>query len=206
MSLVAVPLFIVFEGGDYSGKSTQSRALYRRLQRQGYPALLTREPGGTPSGEVIRRLLKNHQAHSSLGELFLFLAARAQLVESVIEPALSTGTIVISDRYTGSTMAYQGYGRGIELELIRRLNRLASKGVNPDLTVLLDLPVGSALGRRGNATADTFEAAPPEFHKRVREGYLTQAAADPQKWLVLDATRSRQQLSREIWANVQPLL
>lgn len=198
--------FIVFEGGDDSGKSTQSRVLYRRLQRQGNPTLLTREPGGTPSGEVIRRLLKNHQDISSLSELLLFVAARAELVESVIEPALGNGTIVISDRYTASTVAYQGYGRGLDLALIQELNLLAGRGLTPDLTVLLDLPVSVALDRRANRVADTFEAAPPEFHHRVRDGYLAQAAADPQKWLVLDATGSRQQLGREIWAKVQPLL
>jgi len=201
-----VACFIVFEGGDGSGKSTQSRALYRRLQRQGYPTLLTREPGGTPSGEVIRRLLKNQQHISSLSELLLFVAARAQLVESVIEPALGTGTNVISDRYTASTVAYQGHGRGLDLALIQELNLVASKGLTPDLTVLLDLPVSVALVRRGDRVADTFESAPAEFHDRVRDGYLAQSAADPQKWLVLDATRSRQQLGREIWAKVQPLL
>ena len=198
--------FIVFEGGDDSGKSTQSRALYRRLQRQGYPTLLTREPGGTPSGEVIRRLLKNHRDISFLSELLLFLAARAELVESVIEPALRAGTIVISDRYTASTVAYQGHGRGLDLALIQELNLVASKGLTPDLTVLLDLPVSVALVRRGDRVADTFESAPAEFHHRVRDGYFAQAAADPQEWLVLDATRSRQQLGREIWEKVQPLL
>ena len=198
--------FIVFEGGDGSGKSTQSRILYRRLQRLGYPAVLTREPGGTPSGESIRRWLKNRPNLTPLSELFLFVAARAQLVESVIQPALESGSTVITDRYIASTVAYQGYGRELSLELVQELNQLATGGLTPDLTVLLDLPAEVGLARRGRSVADTFESTPVDFHRRVRTGYLSQAAAVPPKWIVLDATRSIRELTREIWAKVQPLL
>ena len=196
--------FIVFEGGDGSGKSTQSRALYRRLRRRSYPVLLTREPGGTPTGESIRRWLKTQANLNPISELSLFAAARAQLVDDVIRPALRRGATVVCDRYTASTVAYQGYGRQIDLELIGRLNRAATAGLLPVLTVLLDLPVSAALARRERR--DAIESAPLEFHERVREGYLTQAAADPSGWLVLDGSRSSRELSREIWAKVQPLL
>lgn len=198
--------FIVFEGGDGAGKSTQARILHRRLQGQGYACLYTREPGGTPVGESVRRWLKRQQHRAPLSELLLFEAARAQLIESVIQPALRAGINVISDRYTASTVAYQGYGRGLDLKLIQRLNQAASVGLMPDVTVLLDLPVEVAKARRRGDGGDPFETATLEFHRRVREGYLAQAQANPLGWLVLDGTLPRGQLSREIWAKVQPLL
>ena len=131
--------FIVFEGGDGAGKSTQARALFRQMQRSGYPVVLTREPGGTPLGESLRRLLKNRPGTTPLSELFLFLAARAQLVQQVIQPALQRQISVICDRFTASTVAYQGYGRGLDLLAIDQLNLLASSGLSPDLNILLDL-------------------------------------------------------------------
>ena len=198
--------FIVFEGGDGSGKSTQARSLNRRLRRRGIPVLLTREPGGTPAGESIRRWLKGQLNLQPLSELLLFEAARTQLVGSVIRPGLDGGSVVICDRYIGSTVAYQGYGRGLDLGLIRQLNQVATGGLVPDLTVLLDVPVQTGLSRRGNAEADRFEAAPEDFHRRVGEGYHAQAEADPDKWLVLDGARPQRHLSRDIWAKVQPLL
>ena len=198
--------FIVFEGGDGSGKSTQAHSLNRRLRRRGIPVLLTREPGGTPAGETIRRWLKSQHNLQPLTELLLFEAARTQLVESVIRPSLDGGSTVISDRYTASTVAYQGYGRGLDLGLIRQLNQMATGGLVPDLTVLLDLPAPVGLSRRGTAGADPFETAPEDFHRRVREGYHAQAAEDPTRWLVLDAAQSQRQLGRTIWAKVQPLL
>ena len=198
-------LFIVFEGGDGSGKSVQSRALFRRLRQQGYPALLTREPGGSALGENLRRWLKRSQGLSPLTELSLFTAARSQLVAEVVRPTLQSGNMVICDRFTASTVAYQGYGRGLDLKLVQRLNRLASDGLAPDLTVLLDLPPEGALSRK-NIGTDTFDTAPLEFHRRVRQGYLAQAAEDPGRWLVLDATRPRRELAQDIWAKVQPLL
>ena len=199
-------LFIVFEGGDGSGKSTQSRALSRRLRRRGYSTILTHEPGGTPTGESIRRWLKSRQTLSPLSELLLFEAARAQLAVSVIRPALEKGTTVVSDRFTASTVAYQGYGRDMDLELIGQLNRVAAAGLAADLTVLLDVPVEAALARKGTTGPDRFDTASVEFHRRVREGYLAQAGAEPAKWLVLDGVRPRRELSAEVWAKVQPLL
>ena len=199
-------IFIVFEGGDGSGKSTQARNLSKRLRRRSIPVLLTREPGGTPSGESIRRLLKGQRSFRPMSELLLFEAARAQLVDSVIRPGLDGGTTVICDRYTASTVAYQGYGRGLDLQLIRQLNQMATGGLVPDLIILLDLPPEVGLSRRGAAGNDPFESAPHEFQQKVREGYLAQAAEDPERWLVLDGSRPQRELSREIWTTVQPLL
>jgi len=201
-----VAIFIVFEGGDGSGKSTQARNLSQRLRRRRIPVLLTREPGGTPSGESIRRLLKGQRSFQPMSELLLFEAARAQLVESVIRPGLDGGTTVICDRYTASTVAYQGHGRGLDLALIQQLNEMATGGLAPDLTVLLDLSPLVGLSRRGTAGRDPFESAPQEFQSKVREGYLAQAAEAPERWLVLDGSRPRSELSREIWTKVQPLL
>ena len=199
-------IFIVFEGGDGSGKSTQARNLSQRLRRRSIPVLLTREPGGTPSGESIRRLLKGQRSFRPMSESLLFEAARAQLVESVIRPGLDGGTTVICDRYTASTVAYQGHGRGLDLALIRQLNEMATGGLVPDLTVLLDLSPLVGLSRRGAAGRDPFESAPQEFQSKVREGYLAQAAEAPERWLVLDGSRPQSELSREIWTKVQPLL
>jgi len=201
-----VAIFIVFEGGDGSGKSTQARNLSQRLRRRSIPVLLTREPGGTPSGESIRRLLKGQRSFRPMSELLLFEAARAQLVESVIRPGLDGGTTVICDRYTASTVAYQGHGRGLDLALIQQLNEMATGGLVPDLTVLLDLSPLVGLSRRGAAGSDPFESAPQEFQSKVREGYLAQAAEAPERWLVLDGSRPQIELSREIWTKVQPLL
>ena len=199
-------LFIVFEGGDGSGKTTQARALFRRLQSQGCPALLTHEPGGTPLGESIRRRLKARRDVSPLSELFLFAAARAQLVQGVVGPAIKDGIIVVCDRYTASTVAYQGYGRGLDLGLIDQVNRAATGGLSPDLIVLLDLPSELVVTRKGKTVRDVFDAAPLEFHGKVREAYLSQAAQDPGRWLVLDATRPPRELTSEVWNKVQPLL
>ena len=198
--------FIVFEGGDGSGKSTQARSLLRRLRNRGIKVLRTREPGGTPLGQSLRRLLKSGEPMAPISELMLFEAARAQLVQQVIRPFLDQGGVVIADRFTSSTVAYQGYGRGLDRELIERLNREATGGLEPDLTVLLDLPAEAALRRKENQAVDTFEAAPPEFHQRVRKGYLAQAARTRHRWLVLDATEPKRELSKQIWAKVQPLL
>ena len=191
--------FIVFEGGDGSGKTTQARALFRRLQSQGSPALLTHEPGGTPLGESLRRRLKASQDLSPHSELFLFAASRAQLVQSVVGPALRDGITVVCDRHTASTVAYQGYGRGLDLGLIDQVNRAATGGLSPDLIVLLDLPFELAVTRRGKTARDVYDSAPLEFHGKVREGYLSQAAQDSSRWLVLDAARGRGELTKVIW-------
>ena len=198
--------FIVFEGGDGSGKTTQARTLFRRLQVEGWSALLTHEPGSTPLGESIRRRLKTSRDLSPLSELFLFAAARAQLVQGVVGPALRDGITVVCDRYTASTVAYQGYGRGLDLGLIDQVNRAATGGLSPDLIVLLDLPSELTVARKRKAARDVFDAAPVEFHGRVRKAYLSQAAQEPGRWLVLDATRPRRELTAYVWNKVQPLL
>ena len=198
--------FIVFEGLDGSGKSTQAGSLSRRLRRRGLPSLLTREPGGTPLGEVLRRWLKGRRRLSAAAELSLFVAARSQLVQEVVKPALEAGVTVVADRYAASTVSYQGYGRKLDLDLVHELNRAATGGLIPDLTVLLDLDPETALGRKSGELSDAFEASPSDFHARVRKGYLAQAAQDPGRWLVLDASQTQRTLSKQIWANVQPLL
>ncbi len=198
--------FIVFEGGDGSGKSTQARSLLRRLRRRGVKVLRTHEPGGTPLGQSLRRLLKSGEAMTPMSELMLFEAARAQLVQNVIRPFLEQGGVVIADRFTSSTMAYQGYGRGLDRELIERLNREATGGLEPDLTVFLDLPVETALARKSGGSGDTFDDAPVDFHRRIHRGYSALAAADPDGWLVLDGQRPPEELSRDIWAKVQTII
>ncbi len=198
--------FIVFEGGDGSGKSTQARSLLRRLRRRGVKVHRTHEPGGTPLGQSLRRLLKSGEAMTPMSELMLFEAARAQLVQNVIRPFLEQGGVVIADRFTSSTMAYQGYGRGLDRELIERLNREATGGLEPDLTVFLDLPVETALARKGGGNGDNFDDAPVDFHRRIHRGYSALAAADPGGWLVLDGQRPPEELSRAIWAKVQTII
>ena len=163
--------FIVFEGGDGSGKSTQAHVLSRRLRRSNIKVLRTHEPGGTSLGQALRRLLKSGEPMLPISELMLFEAARAQLVDKVIRPFLDDGGVVIADRFTSSTTTYQGYGRGLDHELIERLNREATGGLKPDLTVLLDLPVETALARK-NGSADNFDDAPVEFHRKIRQGYV----------------------------------
>ena len=198
--------FIVFEGGDGSGKTTLSRILCRRLRNHGYSALLTREPGGTPLGEAVRRWLKGRPGLSPATELFLLGAARAELVEKVISPALKGRQIVVCDRFTASTLAYQGYGRGLDMELINLVNKSATRGLRPDLTVLLDMPTEEGLARKGGSRRDNFETESMEFHRRVRKGYLTAAAKEPQSWLVVDWTLSKDARADRIWAKVEPLL
>ena len=158
-------------------------------------------------GEALRRWLKRRRHLSPFAELSLFIAARAQLVKEVVRPALEKGVTVVSDRYTASTVAYQGYGRDMDLGLIDDLNQAATGGLVPSLTVLLDLPPEASLSRKSDTTIDTFEAAPLAFHRKVREGYLVQADRFAScDWLVLDAEQPQRELSRQIWAKVQPLL
>ncbi len=200
-------LFIAFEGPEGSGKTTQLRRLYRRLRRAGVPVVRTREPGGTRLGERLRALLKRaDQNPAPEAELFLFLAARAQLVSTVIRPALAAGQVVLCDRYSPSTLAYQAYGRGLPLDQVADADRLATGGLWPDLVVLLDLPAEAGLARRGRAGADRFEAEELEFHRRVRAGYLELARSDPERWLVLDAQVPPGVLARQVWAHVRDLL
>ncbi|MDP2916634.1 MAG: dTMP kinase, partial [Dehalococcoidia bacterium] len=173
-------LFITFEGGEGCGKSYQSRALYRWLSKLAVPVILIHEPGGTPLGEKVRRLLKRGNAEmSSLTELLLFNASRSQLVTGVIQPSLKKGKVVICDRFADSTLAYQGYGRGLDLDVVREVNRMAAQGLTPDLTVLLDVPVEVGLARKNGGIPDRFEREDIAFHHRVRDGFLKLTAREP---------------------------
>ena len=214
-------MLITFEGGDGSGKSTQADLLRRRLSEDGFPVLLVHEPGGTPLGESIRRLVKSQsmskrESLSPISELFLFLAARAQLVTSVIKPALSRpGAVVICDRYMDSTTAYQGYGRRLGVGMVRSANEVAIDGVVPDLTFFLDLPPAVAERRAGaqsrleGTTVDSVPRLEPEgmrrfeeetaaFHKRVYDGYVKMAAGERRRWRRIDATKSEHDIAGEV--------
>ena len=195
---------ITFEGGEGSGKSTQARALYRHLLRRNIPVLLTREPGGTPLGRSLRGWLKDREHLSPSTELLLFNASRAHLVSSVIRPAIDRGIVVICDRFAQSTVAYQGYGRQLDLDLVNTVNNFATQGLEPDLIVFLDIPVEYGLARKGRR--DRFEREEIAFHERVRAGYLTMAHNDPQCWLVIDGSLPRRQIRQVIRDRVHPLL
>ena len=201
-------LFIIFEGGEGSGKSVQARILYKRLSQSAIPALLTHEPGGTPCGNKIGRWLQWTEVKdiSPLTELLLFNASRAQLVSEVIRPNLKNGMVVICDRYTDSTIAYQSYGRGLDLDVVNVTNNAATQGLKPDLIVLLDISVGEGLARKKGKKQDRFEQENLAFHQRVRDGYLKMAANDPQRWLVVDASQSKAKIRDVIWQRVSRLL
>ena len=199
-------LFVVFEGIEGSGKSTQSRALKRRLDRVGYPATLVHEPGGTPTGERVRRWVKGDHDIDPLGELFLFSAARAALVGSVLRPSLRSGHTVICDRYIYSTVAYQVYGRGLDPDTARQVNVIATGGLEPDLVVLLDIAPEEGLARKATQRLDRFEREGQAFHRRVRDGYLTLARQDPKRWLVLDSSKPRTKLAETVWAQTERML
>ena len=200
-------LFVVFEGVEGSGKTTQSRALKRRLTREGYQATLLQEPGGTPTGERIRRwLLKGDRHISPMAELFLFSAARAPLVESVIRPALDRDEVVVCDRYIYSTVAYQGYGRGLALDTVRQINLMATGGLLPELVILLDLAPDDGLHRIAERPLDRIEQEQSGFHRRVRQGYLEMAQQDPQRWLVLDSSQSKASISDLVWMRLSKML
>jgi dTMP kinase len=201
-------LFITFEGGEGSGKSVQAKALFRRLSDLAVPVLLTHEPGGTPFGEKLGHWLKwDRDAYiSPLTELMLFNASRAQLVAEVIQPNLKSGKAVISDRYADSTTVYQGYGRELDLAMVKATNKAATQGLKPNLTILLDIPVEEGLARKMARKQDRFEQETTAFHQRVREGYLELAAAEPRRWLVMDATQSKRQIADIIWQRVSRLI
>jgi dTMP kinase len=201
--------FITFEGGDGSGKTTQLKALEGYLTERGKSCIATREPGGTSLGNLIRQVLLEvgKQPITSPTELFLYLADRAQHIHEVIIPAIKQGKVILCDRHTDSTLAYQGYGRGIDLGLLRSLNDIASQGIKPDLTFLFDCPVEIGLSRTaqrqsqaitGAGREDRFEREKVEFHERVREGFLELARAEPHRFRIIDATRSVEEIAREI--------
>jgi dTMP kinase len=206
-------LFVSFEGIEGSGKSTQVTLLAQVLRSRGYEISVTREPGGTPVGQVLRRLLLESSSSplASGTELLLMLADRAQHVQEIVAPALRANKIVISDRFVDSTTAYQGYGRGVELALLAQLNAFACGGCMPTLTLVLDLPVSEGLRRvrqrqSGTQGTDRFEAESVAFHERVRAGYLEIARSDPQRVCILDAARPVEMIHQEILAVVQSRL
>jgi dTMP kinase len=200
-------LLIAFEGGEGAGKTTQARLLAIWLREQGYDVIATQEPGATKVGMRLRALLLDtaHVGLSPRAEALMYAADRAEHVESVIIPALERGTVVVTDRYVDSSIAYQGRGRNQPVREVAALNRWATGALEPDLTILLDLPPEAGLGRR-EASADRLEAEPTDFHERVREGFLAQAQANPGRYLVLDATRPPAELSSRIQDRLRDLL
>ena len=186
---------IVFEGLDASGKSTQARLLAKRLGEAGVDVVSTREPGGTPIAESIRTVLleREHRELLPLSELLLFMVSRTQNTHGVILPALEAGRTVVASRYRLSSMAYQGYGRGLDLDLIRQLNDAATSGTQPDVTFLIDVPAEYTLQRKADR-GDRIEVESIEFHRRVRRGFLELTGGDPTAY-VLDGTQSIEEIS-----------
>ena len=201
-------LFITFEGGEGCGKSAQANALYERLCQEGIPAILTFEPGGTPLGDEICRILKWNEDLdiTPLAELLLFNASRSQLVDKIIKPNLEKGKVAICDRFTDSTTVYQGYGRGLDMEVIGTINNTATQRLHPDLTILLDLPVEVGFTRKSNSRQDRFENEDTIFHERVRRGYLKLAAEELERFFVIDASQSKETIADIIWQKVSSLL
>ncbi|MBE9508645.1 MAG: dTMP kinase [Chloroflexi bacterium] len=203
-------MFITLEGPDGSGKSTQARLLAEWLRGQGYEVVLTREPGGTDIGDQIRVVLHDprNTAMGAQTEILLYSASRAQHVAQFIRPALAAGKIVISDRYADSTLAYQGYGRGLDLGTLRAITGFATGGLTPDLTLYLDITAQEGLQRRqsGGDEWNRLDAEALEFHQRVRAGYLELVEQEPERWVVIDAARSVEEVQTEIRAQVQARL
>jgi len=200
-------LFITFEGGEGCGKSTQSRLLLKKLEQRNIPVVLTHEPGGTVLGNELRKALKKKRGSSisPQAELFLVAASRAQLVAELIRPALEEGKVVICDRFTHSTMVYQGYGRGLDFTAIQMVNNMATGNLKPDLTILLDISPDQGLARK-QSLKDRFELEDLAFHWLVREGYRKMAAAEPDRWLVIDASLPKVKIAGIIWDRVSKLL
>ena len=199
--------FITFEGGEGCGKSTQVKRLKEALEKTGVEVLLTREPGGTWLSEEIRHLIKDQttDAPCDRSELLLFLAARAQLVKNVIRPALEAGKWVVSDRFSDSTIAYQGYGRGLPLDILKDMNNFACEGLKPDLTLLLDVTPETSHARMHqreeatNTTSDRIELAGDEFHRRLRRGFAELAKVCPERIVTIDANGTVDEVWETVW-------
>lgn len=191
--------FITFEGSEGSGKSTQSRMLYYYLRRRGFKAVYLREPGGTKVSEKIRKMLLDHKNDSMTpeAEMLLYMAARAQVVDEVILPALEKGKTVICDRFMDSTIAYQGYGLGIDIGLIRRIGTFAASGLKPDMTIFLDLPLKDGLRHRRHSK-DRIERRSLSYHSRVLEGYHKLARLEPQRIKVVRVEKDKNKTQSEI--------
>lgn len=195
--------FIVFEGPEGGGKTTQVRAAAAALRARGVPLTVTREPGGTAIGEQLRAVLLQKSAAAMLprAEALILFAARAQHVREVLAPALARGEVVLCDRFVGATYAYQGYGRGLPLDELRALQTFAAGAVAPALTILLDLPAEAGLARRVAAgEVNRLDDAGLDFHRRVRDGYLALAAADPGRWTIVDATAAPEAVTERVLA------
>jgi dTMP kinase len=196
------PMFITFEGLDFSGKSTQVGLLADALSRSGAKTLVLRDPGGTAIGERIRAVLLDRELldMSDFTELFLFSASRSQLVQEIIKPALHAGTIVVCDRFYDSTTAYQGWGRGLSLEAIKSINRVAADGLLPAITYFIDIPVSEIELRmkRQKAGADRMEMSGRAFYERAREGFLQLAKEEP-RFEVIDGRMSIEEIRQKVW-------
>lgn len=199
-------LFITFEGGDGCGKTTQLNLLDKYLKTKGYKTLITREPGSKGLCEKIREILLNYDGNvSPQCESFLFLADRAQNVDCIVKPAVEGGYFVLCDRHTDSSVAYQGYGRGLDIERINKFNNIATNGVKPDLTIVFDIDVDTAMSRVGKEK-DRMESAGIEFFKRVREGYLEIAKKEPDRVKIVDSTRSIEDIHSDVIKLVEECL
>jgi dTMP kinase len=212
---IQLSLFITFEGVEGSGKTTQIQRLKRYLTKKGTPCKVTREPGGCRIGEKVRKILLNpdHRAMTSLSELLLYEASRAQHIKEVIEPFLGKGVVVLCDRFSDATVAYQGYGRGIDLSLVESLNRFASQGIKPDVTFLLDCPTDLGLKRalKRNWTLNKeregrFEKEKIQFHHRVRKGYLSIAKKEPDRVKRIDTREGEDRVFERIRKIVDELI
>lgn len=201
--------FVVFEGPEGAGKSSQLLLLKERLLAAGIEPLFTREPGGTPLGEAVREVVLDPRLKvDALAEFLLYSAARAQHVRDVIAPALAAGKDVVCDRFTAASVAYQGYGRGLDLGFVAELNARVTGGLEADLTVLLDIDPAAGLARAsGRAAHDRLEAAGLAFHRRVRSGFVAQADADGgRRWVRIDAEAAEAVVTEAVWRAVSPLL
>lgn len=202
-------IFISFEGIEGSGKTTQARLLQDYLQKKGFDSLLTEEPGGTDIGREIRKILlsPSHSNMHPVTELLLYNASRCQHMNEVILPAIQSGRIVITDRFSDSTLAYQGWGRGLDRGIIRRIDEISTGGVKPDITILIDIDVEAGLRRNRKANkVDRIELEEIEFHRRVREGYLELARQEPDRIKMIDGTAGIEVIHRQIIAEVESIL
>lgn len=194
-------VFLSFEGIEGTGKSTQARLLFEHLREKGFDAVLTEEPGGTKIGRKIREVLlsPDHQEMTPLTELLLYFASRTQHLAQVIIPAVNRGAVVITDRFTDSTIAYQGYGRGIALHFLHSLDTIATEGMQPNITLLLDLDAETGLSRnRGINKTDRLELEDIEFHTRVRNGFLELAAQQPERIKIIDASLEKEEVRKRV--------
>ena len=191
-------MFITFEGADGCGKTTQMKLLTEYLEKKGIDVVLTREPGAKGLGEKVREILLNYEGPvSDRCESFLFLADRAQNIDIIVNPAVEEGKVVLCDRHIDSTVAYQGYGRGLDIERINMLNNIATNGRKPDLTFVFDIDIETSMARVGKEK-DRMESAGKDFHNRVRQGYLELAKQEPQRIKVIDAAKSIEEIHAEV--------